>query len=120
MDKIIIHDLEIRMRVGTAVEERSWPQRLLATIEISHDITRAVETDDLAYAIDYEKIVNRLREWGENRQWKLLESMASDIADLILREFHPATVSISLKKFELPLTAGVSVQITNRRKPLKN
>jgi 7,8-dihydroneopterin aldolase/epimerase/oxygenase len=119
MDKIIIHDVEVRMRVGTVEAERNWPQRLLATIELEHDMTQAMQTDDLHFAIDYEKVVNRLREWGANKQWNLLESMASDIADMILEEFAPFSVSVLLKKFELPMTAAVSVHIVKRQKPLK-
>jgi|LSQX01.2.fsa_nt_gb dihydroneopterin aldolase len=119
MDKIIIHDLEVRMRVGTIEAERNWPQRLLATIELEHDMTQAMQTDDLHFAIDYEKVVNRLREWGAKKQWNLLESMASDIADMVLEEFNPLAVSVLLKKFELPMTTGVSVYIDRRQKPLK-
>ena len=120
MDKITIHELEIRMRVGTNDAERNWPQRLLATIELEGDMSMAMKTDDLQYAIDYEKVVNSIREWGQDKQWKLLETMASDIADFILIRFQPCAVSVLLKKFELPMTAGVSVQIYNRKKPLKN
>ena len=120
MDKIIIHELEIRMRVGTNDAERNWPQRLLATIELDGDMSMAMKADDLQYAIDYEKVVNSIREWGKDKQWKLLETMASDIADFILTKFQPFAVSVLLKKFELPMTAGVSVQISNRKKPLKN
>lgn len=119
MDKIIIHDLEIRMRVGTVDAERNWPQRLLATIELEHNMTQAMLTDELQYALDYEKVADRLREWGSTKQWKLLESMASDIADFILQEFHPASVGVLLKKFELPMTEGVSVQIIGRKTPLR-
>jgi len=119
MDKIIIHDVEVRMRVGTVEAERNWPQKLLATIELEHNMTQAMQTDDLHFAIDYEKVVNRLREWGAKKQWHLLESMASDIADMILEEFAPFSVSVLLKKFELPMTAAVSVHIANRQKPLK-
>ena len=42
MDKIIIHELEIRMRVGTNDAERNWPQRLLATIELDEDMSMAM------------------------------------------------------------------------------
>ena len=120
MDKITIHELEIRMRVGTNDAERNWPQRLLATIELEGDMSMAMKTDALQYAIDYEKVVNSIREWGQDKQWKLLETMASDIADFILIKFQPCAVSVLLKKFELPMTAGVSVQIYNRKEPLKN
>jgi dihydroneopterin aldolase len=120
MDKITIHELEIRMRVGTNDAERNWPQRLLATIELEGDMSMAMKTDDLQYTIDYEKVVNSIREWGQDKQWKLLETVASDIADFILIKFQPCAVSVLLKKFELPMTAGVSVQIYNRKEPLKN
>lgn len=119
MERIVIHDLEIRFRVGTIDKERSWPQRLLLTIELECDLSQAMLSDNLTHTIDYEQLVKRLREWGDQHEWKLLETLTSDIADFILQNFHPHSVSLVLKKFELPMTNGVSVQIINRQKPLK-
>jgi FolB domain-containing protein len=47
MDQIIIKDLEVFYRVGVPDQERAKPQRLLLTVELEHDFTRAAGTDNL-------------------------------------------------------------------------
>jgi dihydroneopterin aldolase len=52
MDKITISNLEVFYHVGVTDEERAKPQRLLITVEMSHDFESAVSADNLADTID--------------------------------------------------------------------
>lgn len=109
MDIINISDLEVFYSVGVTDEERAKPQRLLLTIEFLHDFTIAADRDDIWYSIDYQHVSNRLIALGDRRSWKLIERVAVDIADLILREYKPAEVSVEVKKFSVPQAKHVSV-----------
>ena len=73
MDTIIIRDLELFLRVGVPETERARPQRLLVSIELARDFTRAVGTDDVRSSIDYARVCERLAEWGAGRSWRLIE-----------------------------------------------
>src|SRR5688572_18608346 len=100
--KIFIADLEVFYRVGVPDEERKQPQKLLLTLELKHDFSRAAETDDLSKTIDYHAVCQRLLSFGEGRSWKLLETLAVDIAEFISKEFKPAGVEVFIKKFIIP------------------
>lgn len=111
MDTIIIQDLEVFYRVGVPDAERAQPQRLLLTVQMQHDFTACAATDDLTRTIDYFAVTQRLKRLGENQSWKLIEKLAVDIADVVLREFQPQTVAVEVKKFILPETRWVAVRI---------
>ena len=112
MDKIIIQDLEVFFRVGVPAKERTKPQRLLVTIEMEHDFTAAAAGDRIQSTIDYHAVCVRVEKFGRTRTWKLIETLAVDLAGLILREFKPFRVSVEIKKFILPQTRHVSVRVT--------
>jgi dihydroneopterin aldolase len=111
MDQIILADLEVRYRVGVTEAERAQPQRLLLTVEMSHDLRRAVVSDDLTDTIDYAELSRRLLQWGNAREWRLIETLATDIARLVLDEFRPQTVTVSVKKFIIPQARYVAVRV---------
>lgn len=112
MDTITIADLEVQYHVGVPDTERARPQRLLLTVELAHDFGSAAAHDDLRSTIDYFAVVQRLLRYGEGRNWKLLESLAVELAELLLREFRPRAVSVEVKKFIIPETRHVSVRVT--------
>ena len=98
MGTIIIKDLEVHFNVGVPDLERANPQRLLISVELEHDFQAATRADDLAGTIDYFAVCERLMGLGENRVWKLIETLASDIADVVLLEFRPNRVVVGLSK----------------------
>ncbi|HEX3718134.1 MAG TPA: dihydroneopterin aldolase [Verrucomicrobiae bacterium] len=114
-DQIIIKDLEVAYRVGVPDQERSAPQRLLLTLEIERDFTVAAKNDDLAATVDYYAVAQKLLRFGEGRQWKLIESLAVEIAEMVLRDFAAVAVTVEVKKFVLPRAAHVAVRATRRR-----
>lgn len=109
MDKIRIVDLEVQYQVGVTEEERSRPQRLLLTLEIEHDFKNAIAADNLADTVDYFAVCQRLLGFGEGCHWQLIETLASDIAAMVINEFKARAVSVEVKKFVIPQAAYVSV-----------
>lgn len=116
LDRIVLCDLEVFYRVGVPESERSAPQRLLVTLEMEHDLAPAGAADDLARTIDYGKVAERLLRLGENREWRLLEAVAEEIARVALTEFGAAAARVEVKKFIVPRAAHVSVRIERRAK----
>lgn len=109
MDKITLADLEVFYRVGVPEEERRRPQRLLITVDMFQDFTRAMTTDDLIYTTDYFAVSQRIKMLGEGREWKLIESLAGEIVEMIRKEFGVPRVRVEVKKFIIPETRHVSV-----------
>lgn len=115
MDTIIIKDLGVFYSVGVTEKERAQPQQLAITVEMSHDISAAAATDDVARTIDYHLVARRVIGFGQDKSWKLIESVAVEIADAILCEFRPAAVTVEVKKFVVPEARHVSVRISRSR-----
>ncbi len=115
MDTITIKDLEVFYCVGVPDEERAKPQRLLLTIEMEHDFRAAASEDELSNTIDYFAVSQRLLAFGDGVHWKLIETLAVDIAQMVLEDFGPHAVAIEVKKFILPQTKHVAVRVTRSR-----
>jgi FolB domain-containing protein len=115
MAKITIVDLEVFYCVGVPDEERAKPQRLLVTVEMSLDFTSAIASDRVERTINYQTVVDELSQFGEGRSWKLIEKLASNIADLVLAKYTPDAVMVEVKKFSIPQAGFVSVSLGKAR-----
>jgi|SRR6516165_2341167 dihydroneopterin aldolase len=115
MAKIAIVDLEVHYRIGLTDQERAEPQRLLLTVEMNLDFSAAVLTDRVEKTINYQRVVDELLQFGEGRNWKLLERLVSNIADRILAEYRPDSVFVEAKKFVIPQARYVAVSTTRGR-----
>ena len=117
--KISIVDLEVFYRVGVPEAERVKPQRLLLTVEMDFDFSAAARSDDIRDTIDYFAVSQRLLKFGEGRSWKLIEKLAADIADMVLSEFKPQSVTVEVKKFPIPGAACFCQRQTRNQAPNK-
>lgn len=109
-------DLELRYRIGVSEAERAWPQRLLVTIDMELDVSAAIKSDNIRDTINYFDVAQMLFKWGKRREWNLIEKLADEMADLILKKFQPDSVTIELKKFPLPQSQYISLTLTKHRK----
>lgn len=114
-DTITLTDLEVHYHVGVPEAERAQPQRLLLTVEMERDFTRAAASDDLRETIDYYAVSQRLLKFGAGRSWKLIEKLAADIAAMVLADFGAEAVSVEVRKFIIPEARFVSVRLTRTR-----
>src|SRR6266566_9233199 len=111
MDKTKIADLEVFYCVGVPDEERAQPQRLLLTVELISDFSAAALSDRLTKTIDYFAVTQFLLKFGEERNWKLLEKLVTNLADELLAKFKPQSVTVEVKKFIIPQAQYVSVTL---------
>lgn len=114
-DIITLQDLEVLYHIGVPDEERVHPQRLLITVEMVTDITRAAAGDDLTHTINYYEVSRRLVDLGRGRSWRLLETLATEIATIVLTEFGAERARVEIKKFIIPEARHVSVRIERSR-----
>ncbi len=111
MDAIVISDLEVSYSVGVTEAERANPQRLLVTVELSLDFQSAANSDDLAETINYDAVCQRILHFGEGCHWQLIETLAVDLAQMLLDEFSPRAVNVEVKKFVIPQARYVAVRV---------
>ena len=120
MDRITIADLEVDYHVGVPDWERRKPQRLLLTVELFRDFSAAALNDDLTHTIDYFAVSQHLQKYGKGRNWKLIEKLAVDVAQMLLTEFGAEKAAVEVKKFVLPQTRYVSVRAERKRGAVRN
>lgn len=115
LSKITVTDLEVFFCVGVSDEERAKPQRLLVTVDMAFDFSSAATSDRIEKTINYQDVADRILTYGEGRNWKLIERLASNIADYVLSEYRPEAVLVEVKKFTIPQARHVSVSVTKTR-----
>jgi FolB domain-containing protein len=115
VDTIVIKDLGVLCRVGVPDEERAKPQRLLITIEMGADFSRAAATDDIQHTINYFDVSRRAIALCQTQPYRLIEKLAEDLARMVLNEFGAKTASVEVKKFILSDARYVSVRLSRSR-----
>jgi len=116
-DLIRVVDLEIWTCIGVPEEERAQPQRLLVTLEMQvNDFSSAAADDDVALTVDYYEVVQCIKGFASEKPRKLLETFAEELASDLLRAFAIHKLRLEVKKFILPETRFVSVEIEREKK----
>lgn len=105
MDTIFIHDLRLEARIGVYDWEQHLPQTVRLDIELRAPSPRPFETGRIADALDYAKVVERLKAFAKDAPPPLLERFAEKVAQLLLAEFGAPWVRVRVAK--LGALAGV-------------
>ena len=111
MDKIVIKDLEVDAHIGVTESERSQAQRLLITVEMERDLTEAGRQDTEAATTRYDIVADMVHKLVTERPRKLVEAVAQEIAGAILARQMADAVTVEVKKFSIPQSQYVSIQI---------
>jgi dihydroneopterin aldolase len=110
-DHITLAGLELDCHIGVPDAEREQPQRLLLTARLFPSRGFRNLRDDLGQTIDYSEVSTQIRRWAAANTVKLIETMADDLATLLLRNYPLDAVELELRKFILPETRYVSVTL---------
>ena len=111
IDRIHIESLELSAHIGVPDAERAATQRLTVSLTIEpHRDFRGLG-DELAKTVDYFAVCEEVKALSAARPRKLIETLAEEIAELVLEHFAVAAVEVELRKFILPDTAHVGVVI---------
>jgi dihydroneopterin aldolase len=111
MNSIFIEGLDLPVHIGVPDQERSEPQVLRANVTLHPALSFEQMNDEIAATIDYQAVANRLRALAAERPRKLIETLAQEMAGVVLREFGAIWVRIELRKRILPGTDAVGVSV---------
>ena len=98
MDYVIIRELRVTCIVGVLPAERSTPQEVVASLAVGTDTARAARSGELADTIDYAALAERARELIVAGRYRLLETMAEDLADCVLRDPLATSARVTIRK----------------------
>ena len=104
-DRIQLRGLTVRGRHGVFEHERRDGQEFVVDITVWLDLDRAGASDDLADTVDYGELAKRAAEIVGGPPRNLIEAVAADIADDVMRDerIHAAEVTIHKPQAPIPL-----------------
>lgn len=103
MDKLFISHLEFYGHCGITPEEQKTGQRFSLDLEIGCDVGRIARTDQLRDTFDYAAISRRVIEIARKEQFRLIETMAERLAQIVLTEFGVKRLTLRLRKMAPPI-----------------
>lgn len=114
-DAIVIESLAVTGRIGTTPEERAHPQTLTISVRLACDLARAGRSDDLSDTVDYADLTERIRRLLGNREFKLVESVAEEVAAIALGFPLVKNVLVEVRKKPFADTEAVGVVVHRSR-----
>ncbi len=97
-DTIFLRELRVETIVGIWDWERKIRQTMSIDLEMGTDIRPAAETDSIDDALDYKAVSKRVQQFVTDAEFRLVETMAEKIAELILTEFAVSWVQVRVSK----------------------
>jgi len=110
-DWLKIHDLIVECHIGVFEWERKALQKIWIDIEIPLRTQDAARADELKKTVDYGSVVTAVRNHVQHKTYQLMETMAEEVAGVVVGQFHPSQVSVRIKKRSLPGIGEAVVEI---------
>ncbi len=111
-DKIIIRQLETNAIIGIHDWEKQQTQPLLFDLDLSFDCRQAAQTDHIEDALDYFEVCRQVTDFVQTSRFELIEKLAQEVANLILKNFSCKKVKLTLFKpqaVENTQSVGISI-----------
>ena len=113
MDAIVIRELRVEALIGIHRRERHVMQTLSIDLEIGLPSDAVFASDKVSDTIDYEQVALRIRALAGSGHFRLVETLADRIAQLLLADFAVPWVRVSVAKIGILANAryvGVTVE----------
>ncbi len=107
-DEVFLEGLRFYAYHGVNPEERAQGQRFTVDVRLAADLREAGQSDDLARSINYSAAYKRVRAVVEGTPRDLIETVAEEIATVLLADFPRAvTVTVTVRKPEVALKGAI-------------
>lgn len=98
MDHIFITGLTTTAQIGIYDWEQQIRQKVIFDLDIAWDCRKAVETDDIQYALNYVDVSQAIITFCQTQHFLLLESLANETATMLLEKFQIPWLKLTLHK----------------------
>jgi 7,8-dihydroneopterin aldolase/epimerase/oxygenase len=98
MDIVFIRDLRIDTVVGVYDWERRIRQTVIFDLDMGTDIRRAAASDKIDDTLDYKTVAKRIIQYVSEQEFQLVETLAENVAGIVLNEFKVPWVKVTLHK----------------------
>jgi len=118
MDIIFLHDMRVETVIGIWEWERKIRQTVSINLEMSADIRKAAASDNVDDALNYKSVAKRVQAFVGESAFQLVETLAENIATIVLDEFDVAWVRVRVSKpGAIRGASDVGVQIERGTRP---
>lgn len=98
MDIIFLQDMKVETVIGIWEWERKIRQTVAIDLEMSADIRQAAASDSVEDTLNYKAVAKRIQAFVGDSSFQLVETLAEQIAAIVLDEFDVAWVKVRLNK----------------------
>jgi dihydroneopterin aldolase len=109
---IELHGLEVFGFHGAYEEERRDGQLFLWDVQL--EVGDRGADDELANALDYTHVAAKIRELSDAHHYRLLEALATTVADALYKQFGPQRLKLRVRKQPVGLGVEHSAVIVQR------
>lgn len=119
MDVIFIRNLRLATTIGVHQWERGIRQTVVISLEMAFDNRRASASDRVEDTLDYATISDDLRQFVEQSEYQLVESLAEAIGERLMSKFALPWLRLTLEKLGAVRDASsVGVTIERGERPV--
>jgi len=98
MDKIVLTDLRVDAVIGIWDWEKRNSQSISIDLEMQTDTKKISQSDSIEDALDYKAVSKRAKQFIQDSQFNLIETLAENLAQIILEEFDVQWLRLSISK----------------------
>ena len=115
-DKIFLKNMGLLCVIGVSPKERLKRRKVVLNITLSVDTGRAAKSDSIKDTVNYAEIHDSIRRHVEGKQYRLLERLVQEVANICLAFSGVREVSVCAEKPNmLRGVESVGVEITRRK-----
>ena len=108
-----MRDLRVEALIGIHRREHHVMQTLSIDLEIGIPGEAVFASDKVSDTIDYEQVALRIRELAASGRYRLVETFANRVAELLMKDFGAPSVKLSVAKMGILANAkfvGVTIE----------
>ncbi len=98
LDIVFIEDLRIDTIIGIYDWEREVKQTIALDIQMAADNVKPASSEKIEDALNYKAVAKRLIAYTEESQFQLVETLAENLVEIIMREFDVPWCRLKLSK----------------------
>ena len=122
--RMFVRDLVLNAQIGVYAHEQGRTQRIRVNLDLAVEDQQAtnmsrpaVGADDLTRVVDYDTVINAVRQIVATGHVQLVETLAERVAEACLQDPRVHNVRVMVEKLDVfPDAASVGVEIERRNK----
>jgi dihydroneopterin aldolase len=97
-DTVFLYELQVETTIGIWDWERKIRQLVSIDLDMGADIKSAAKKDSVDSTLNYKAVAKRVQQFVSESEFRLVETLAEKIAELVLEEFEVPWIQVRVSK----------------------